>query len=70
LLGSIVFPGAGYIAMIIAASGSTQNVVLEDITFKSALVIPDKETSKKTQVALNSTPSKFPTSVSISLSFC
>lgn len=68
LSGSIVFPGAGYIAMMIASSAATQNILLEEITFKSALVFSDKETPKKTQVVLNSSPAKSPTSVSVSLS--
>ena len=67
LTGSIVFPGAGYIAMMIAASGSSHTVFLEDVAFKSALVFSDKDTPRKTQVALNSSPAKPPTSVSVSL---
>lgn len=63
--GSIVFPGAGYIAMMAAASGANQGVILEDISFKSALVFADKETPKTTHVVLSSA-SKSTASVSIS----
>lgn len=67
LSGSIVFPGAGYIAMMMASSSATQNVVLEDVVFKSALVFENKEAAKKMQLTLNSPPSKNPVAVAISL---
>lgn len=64
-----MFPGAGYLAMIAAASSATQGLVLEDIVFKSALVFEDKEQVKKTNVVLTSAPSKTSASVSVSIPF-
>eukprot|EP00026_Physarum_polycephalum_P000042 Phypoly_transcript_00042.p1 GENE.Phypoly_transcript_00042~~Phypoly_transcript_00042.p1 ORF type:complete len:1769 (+),score=236.41 Phypoly_transcript_00042:758-5308(+) len=63
--GSIVFPGAGFLAMMIAASGAPQSIFLEEINFASALVFSDKDKPVNTQVVLNSSLAKSPTSVSI-----
>lgn len=48
-----MFPGAGYVSMLVAASGATQTVVLEDINFTSALIL-EKEKPKKLQSFLSS----------------
>jgi Polyketide synthase dehydratase len=66
LLDGVLFPGAGYVAWMIAASGATKQIVLEDLSFKRMLMFEDRDAAKKTQIVLNPSSVKSYTCASIS----
>lgn len=62
-----MFPGAGYVAAIIAAAESKSKIALEAVSFKKMLVL-DESAPTKTQVMVNPSSSAS-TSVTISFNF-